>query len=84
MEITVFKYKSNEWYQDLFSEFEGNCRKELDIQDSEMNSFLSWVGDENLHCKKELVSLLHKEPSQVLKEWNGTLVEPAYTKGRFA
>lgn len=69
MEITVFKYKSNEWYQDLLSEFESSCRKVLDMEESEMVDFMKWVSNEEIHCKKELVKNLHKDPLDVMLDW---------------
>jgi hypothetical protein len=78
MEITVFKcksYNSQEWYKDLLSEFKNQCRQRLKMNESEIDEIVNWASDEDIHCKKELVRLVHADPHNVLIEWEEFISE---------
>jgi hypothetical protein len=63
------KYTDQEWYKDMFSEFKLECKKELDISDGEMKSFLNWATDVDEHPKKSLVTNITQNPKQTFKDW---------------
>jgi hypothetical protein len=63
------KYTDQEWFRDMYSDFKSECKKELKITEQEMNEFLHWATDDDIHPMKGLVSNITQSPKQTFNDW---------------